>query len=465
MVDQAILEKALRIVSPYGDYADIYVEEKSTLQIILEDQKIEKILTGIDAGAGLRILKNFKTIYGHTNDLSEKSIIELANSLKDLSKGSHWKGTRGSELTVGITKQRPTVDFKFLIRPEEVPLRDKLLLLQKAEGVARESSLVKQVKVTYSEVIKNVKVINSRGRFAEDERIYTTFTIHVIASLDGELQVGYEAIGGLQGFELLKGDAPLKSAEIARNRVILMLKARKAPGGRMPVVISSEAGGTMIHEAIGHGLEADLSQNGLSVFGGKTGMPVASPLITVIDDATMPGKRGSFRFDDEGTPAERTILVAEGILKNYMYDILTGMKDGVNSTGNGRRESYRYKPIPRMTNTIIAPGKDDPEDIIRSVEKGLFVKKMGGGQVNTVTGDFVFEVQEGYLIEKGKVSEPVRGATLTGNGPEVLKAIDMVGNDLGFSIGTCGKDSQGVPVSDGMPTVRIPEMVVGGIIQ
>jgi TldD protein len=194
-------------------------------------------------------------------------------------------------------------------------------------------------------------------------------------------------------------------------------------------------------------------------------MPVASPLITVIDDATMPGKRGSFRFDDEGTPAERTILVAEGILKNYMYDILTGMKDGVNSTGNGRRESYRYKPIPRMTNTIIAPGKDDPEDIIRSVEKGLFVKKMGGGQVNTVTGDFVFEVQEGYLIEKGKVSEPVRGATLTGNGPEVLKAIDMVGNDLGFSIGTCGKDSQGVPVSDGMPTVRIPEMVVGGIIQ
>jgi len=459
MLDQAILERALKVISSAGDYTDIYLEERSTLQIHLEDKRIEKISTGIDSGIGIRIVKDFKTFYAHTNDLSESSIIGLAEALKSLA------NKESLEKTLSIEIQRPPIDFDILKRPDEVPLEQKCSLLFKADEIARISPLIKQVKITYSDTIKRVRIINSLGRSSEDERIYTTFVIHVIASSDGELQTGYESIGGLAGFEILDQDAPLRAAEIARERVLLMLKARKAPGGRMPVVISSEAGGTMIHEAIGHGLEADLSQNGLSVFSNKKGEVVASPLITVIDDATIPFKRGSFRFDDEGTPAQKTVLVEKGILKTYMYDVITAMKDGVSSTGNGRRESYRHKPIPRMTNTIIAPGKDKPEDIIRSVERGLFVKKMGGGQVNTVTGDFVFEVQEGYLIEKGKISEPVRGATLTGNGPEVLKAIDMVGNDIGFSIGTCGKDSQGVPVSDGMPTIRIPEMIVGGVVQ
>jgi TldD protein len=198
------------------------------------------------------------------------------------------------------------------------------------------------------------------------------------------------------------------------------------------------------------------------VFSNKKELQVASRLITVLDDSTLSSKSGSFRFDDEGTPAQRTVLVDNGILKNYMYDRLTAMKDGTMSTGNGRRESYQHRPIPRMSNTLIAEGETSPEKIVLSLEKGLIVKKMGGGQVNTVTGDFVFDVQEGYLIEKGRKGEPVRGATLTGNGPEILKSIDMVGNDLGFSIGTCGKDSQGVPVSDAMPTIRIPEIVVGG---
>jgi TldD protein len=459
MLDQAILEKVLKVISSAGDYADIYLEERSTLQIYLEDKRIERISTGIDSGAGIRVIKDFKTFYAHTNDLSEKSIIELAKELKALAR------RETQEKTLRIERQKPHIDFDILKRPDEVPLHQKSSILLKADEVARSSPLIKQVKITYSDTIKRLRIINSLGRISEDERIYTTFVIHVIASSDGELQTGYESIGGLAGFEILDQDAPLRSAEIARERVLLMLKARKAPGGRMPVVISSEAGGTMIHEAIGHGLEADLSQNGLSVFSNKKGEVVASSLITVVDDATIPSKRGSFRFDDEGTPAQKTVLVEKGILKTYMYDVITAMKDGVSSTGNGRRESYRHKPIPRMTNTIIVPGKDKPEEILRSVERGLFVKKMGGGQVNTVTGDFVFEVQEGYLIEKGKISEPVRGATLTGNGPDVLKAIDMVGSDIGFSIGTCGKDSQGVPVSDGMPTIRIPEMIVGGMVQ
>jgi TldD protein len=232
--------------------------------------------------------------------------------------------------------------------------------------------------------------------------------------------------------------------------------------GRMAVVLSSEAGGTMIHEAIGHGLEADLAQQGLSVYSKKIGEKVASSLITVVDDPTLPQKRGSYVFDDEGVASRRTILVEEGILKGYLYDRLSALEDGVESSGNGRRESYQHKPIPRMSNTMILPGKMSPEEIVHSVEKGLFVRKMGGGQVNTVNGDFIFEVNEGYLIEKGSVGEAVRGAILIGNGPQVLKEIDMVGSDLGFGIGTCGKDGQGVPVADAQPTLRIPELVVGG---
>ena len=241
-----------------------------------------------------------------------------------------------------------------------------------------------------------------------------------------------------------------------------MLSARKAPGGRMPVVLSSEAGGTMVHEAVGHGLEADLSQNGLSVYTGRVGEQIGSPLVTVLDDATLPGRRGSFRFDDEGIEAQKTVLVENGVLKGFMYDRITAMKDNASSTGNGRRESYQARPIPRMTNTMIASGESDPADIIRACEKGLLVKKMGGGQVNTVNGDFVFEINEGYMIEKGQVGEPVRGATLVGNGPAVLKSITMVGTDLGFAIGTCGKDGQGAPVSDAQPTLMITDIVVGG---
>jgi TldD protein len=218
----------------------------------------------------------------------------------------------------------------------------------------------------------------------------------------------------------------------------------------------------MIHEAIGHGLEADLAQYGMSVYAHKRGEQVASPLVTVIDDATLPHRRGSYRFDDEGVPSQRTVLVDKGTLSSYLYDRLAAARDKVPPTGNGRRESYRHRPIPRMSNTFIAPGDSAVDDIIKCTPRGLYVKRMGGGQVNTVTGDFVFEVQEGYMIEDGTIGEPVREATLSGNGPDVLKSIDMIASDLGFSIGTCGKDSQGVPVSDAMPTLRIQELVVGG---
>jgi TldD protein len=318
--------------------------------------------------------------------------------------------------------------------------------------------------VTYRESRQQVVIANSDGAMVEDDRLYLTALVHVVAADGDVIQTGYEPVGGLAGMELLDAYPLTKAAETAARRAVMMLSARKAPAGRMPVVLSSEAGGTMIHEAVGHGLEADLAQSGLSVYSNRIGDRIASPLITVVDDATLESKRGSFRFDDEGTDAERTILVDKGILKTFMYDRLTAIKDGTTSTGNGRRESYKNRPIPRMTNTMITPGESDPGEILRTTPEGLFVKKMGGGQVNTVNGDFVFEVSEGYLIENGSIGEPVRGATLTGNGPHVLMSIDRVGSDLGFSIGTCGKDGQGSPVSDAQPTLRIPDITVGGIV-
>ncbi|HIP86457.1 MAG TPA: TldD/PmbA family protein, partial [Aquifex sp.] len=252
-------------------------------------------------------------------------------------------------------------------------------------------------------------------------------------------------------------------AQIATQRALLLTKAKPAPAGEFTVVMDSKAGGTMIHEAVGHGLEADLVQKGVSVYEkSKLGKKVASPLVTVIDDATIPHHNGSFFVDDEGVPAQRKVLIENGILVGYMYDRLSAFKDGVESTGNGRRESYKHIPLVRMTNTFIAPGKDNPEDIIADTKRGIYIVKMGGGEVNTTTGDFVFEVSQAYLIENGKITYPIKGAVLIGNGPKALQNIDAVGRDLGWAIGTCGKNGQGVPVTDGQPTIRIKNLTLGG---
>ncbi|NTU43870.1 MAG: TldD/PmbA family protein [Nitrospirales bacterium] len=461
MIDDSILAGLLkRVLSRGGEYADIFVEHRSSTAIQLEDDKIEKVLVGAVSGVGMRLICNGKTAYGFANDFSESSLSELADTV---SKAFSNGGGSGGDRVIDMKRMKPLVTFPVKTVPSAVPVSDKVALVKRGNDVARRfDSRIRQVSAIYRDSLQRVKVFTSEGSIAEEERSYTMGMVQVVA-MDGEtIQTGYEPVGGLIGYELFDENPMELVGEKAAERAVLMLRARRAPGGRMPVVISSEAGGTMIHEAIGHGLEADLAQQGLSVYSGKKGEQVASSVITVIDDATLPYKRGSFSFDDEGTPSQRNVLVKDGILVSYMYDKYSAMKDGVPSTGNGRRESYEAKPIPRMTNTFIAPGAMDPREVVRSVDKGLLVRKMGGGQVNTVTGDFVFEVQEGYLIENGEVGEPVRGATLVGSGPQVLQSIDMVGSDLGFSIGTCGKDSQGVPVSDAMPTLRIPEIVVGG---
>src|SRR3989344_5169231 len=452
-----------------GDFADIFMEETVNTSIICEEDRIEKVISGRDRGLGLRVIFDFKTAYAYTNDLTEKGLLELAEIVsKAVKQGRTQKDiSLVKPVPVGLKQGKDIAQgFPIKTTPSSVDLLKKVELVKKGNSFARGfDKRIGQVKVVYGDGFRQMAVVNSLGQWIEEDRTGVLFLVQVVAREGDVVQTGYEPIGGVMGLEIFEQSPPEKVAETAAKRAILMLRARKASGGKMPVVLSSEAGGTMIHEAVGHGLEADLAQQGLSVYSGKVGAKIASPLITVIDDATIPYKRGSFFFDDEGSPSQKTILVENGVLKNYMYDRLTAMKDGTVSTGNGRRESYHHRPIPRMTNTLIASGKSKPEDIIRSLEKGLFVEKMGGGQVNTVNGDFVFEVTEGYLIENGRVGEPVRGATLAGNGPEILKNIDMLGSDLGFGIGTCGKDAQGVHVADAQQTLRIHSIIVGGEVR
>jgi len=440
-----------------GEYADLYVEKTSPTALFLEDGKVEKVVSGLEAGAGLRVIIGLKTIYAYTNDLGERALLGLAESVAR----ACGKGAR--DVTLDLRVKRPSVDYVIVEPPETVDVGRKLALVKAADASARGfDPAVTQVTVIYRDTAQEVTLAASDGTLADDRRNYTLCAVNAVAKRGGNVQTGYEAAGGNIGFEIFSAETPELIGLKAAGRAVMMLTARKAPGGRMPVVLSSEAGGTMVHEAVGHGLEADLAQNGLSVYSGRIGETIGSPLVTVIDDATIPNRRGSFRFDDEGVDAQRTALVDKGVLKGFMYDRLTAMKDNATSTGNGRRDSYQSRPIPRMTNTLIAPGGSEPASIIRACDRGLLVKKMGGGQVNTVNGDFVFEISEGYIIEKGVVGEPVRGATLVGNGPAVLKGITMVGSDLGYSIGTCGKDGQGAPVSDAQPTIFISDIVVGG---
>lgn len=453
----AVLKRAL---SSGGEFADVYIERSAPLSLVCEDGRLEKVMSGIDCGAGLRLIFGLHTAYAYTNELTTASLLELADAVRQAAAGEIHRAN------INLVRKNPRVDLPVTKAPENVETSWKVGMVLQANRVARSfDPRIRQAMVTYRENRQQVLIANSDGELAEDERMYLTALVQVVAADGDVVQTGYEPVGGIAGLELFDAYPLEKAAETAARRAVTMLSARKAPAGRMPVVLSSDAGGTMIHEAIGHGLEADLAQSGLSVYSGRVGERIASPLITVVDDATLPGKRGSFRFDDEGVHAERTVLVDKGVLTTFMFDRLTAMKAGAMSTGNGRRESYKHRPIPRMTNTLIAPGESDPEDILRSTPKGLFVKKMGGGQVNTVNGDFVFEVSEGYLIENGKIGELVRGATLTGNGPRALLSIDRVGADLGFSIGTCGKDGQGAPVSDAQPTLRIPELTVGGEVE
>lgn len=441
-----------------GDFAEIYFEHRRGTSIICEAHRIEKFLVTSESGVAMRVVMGDRSAFAYTNDAS--SLDDLADTVASAVRAGSFPGG------ISLRKRSPVSIVQMDIDPGGVSPRDKIAQVQKADTVAwgMDDSVV-QARVMYGDGSRRVFVANSLGFIAEDSRDSLVFMVQGIVTRDSLMETGYEPVGGSRGYELLTEIPPEEVARRAISRALTTLRARRAPAGPMPVVLSSEAGGTMIHEAIGHGLEADLAGEGLSVYSGKLGQQVASPAITVIDDGSIRGLRGSMGCDDEGSPTQRSVLVDKGVLAGFMTDLLSARKYGLPLTGNARRESYRHRPVPRMTNTMIQPGPLDPDEVVKKAARGIFVKKMGGGQVNTVTGDFVFNISEGYLIENGSVGEPVRGATLIGNGPKVLSSIELVGNDLGFGIGTCGKDGQGVPVADAQPTLLIPEITVGGEIR
>jgi TldD protein len=449
----------------WGDFAEIFAEHRADTSIVLDDGQLDKVSAGEEGGAGVRVFQGQTSAYVYTTDLSRAGLVEAMQIASAAAKQRASPGETVAALDRG-SSQLPITNYQLL--PDSIPLATKVAVVRNANQVARAlGSEIRQVTATYADYIQDITIVNSLEEVAQDRRVRTVFNINVVAQLDNIIQTAMESTGGLAGFEQVAGDVPEKLARRAADRALRMLRARPAPAGTMPVICAAEAGGVLVHEAMGHGMEADfnLPSKPMSVFAGKIGELVAHPKVSIIDDATIPGLYGSYRFDDEGIPAQKRVLIENGFLRNYMHDRKTAREMRVAPNGGGRRQSFRHTPMPRMTNTLMLAGNDDPAAIIRSVARGLLVKQMGGGQVNIVSGDFVFKVQEAYLIENGQITDPVRGATLIGCGPAILKIIDLVGNDTGPTrIGTCGKYDQGAPVGHGIPTVRIPEIVVGGIV-
>ncbi len=458
------------LLSKGGVYGEVFVERRRACGLGLEMGRMEDVLASEAFGASLRIIEGETTRFA---DLISPTQEELLEAARTLAAPGH-----GSAVPVPALVHRPVpTPCPIEIDPATVPLSDKVALVREADRLAREAGealrpgALRQVAASYGDSTQEVWIASAEvsaegveAILSADLRVQGVLRLSVVAGEGEELQRGYAVHGESKGFEQFGGPAAKEIAEEAvRLAFLLAFEAKPAPAGTFPVVLSSSAGGTMIHEACGHGLEADLALAGMSAFAGKLGQKVAAEGVTIIDDGTLPSKRGSQAVDDEGNAASRVVLIENGILKQYLQSRKTARRSGVEPTGNGRRESYRHLPIPRMRNTFLAAGTEAPEAILKDLDRGLYVKHMGGGQVETVTGNFVFEVSEGYWVEKGVPLYPVKRATLSGCGPEVLQQLTRIGSDLAhFDIGTCGKDGQGVPVSDALPTILCPALVVGG---
>jgi TldD protein len=454
--------RALRTaLSRGGEWAELFWERSNVVTLALDDNKLEDAITGVDQGGGIRVTAGDRGVYANGNVNDGDDLLAIAG--RAAAAIADDGGTREVTAISADRLPRPSV---VKVDPRTVPIERKVALMKLANERARASDpRVHQVTVLYRESVQDVVVANSEGRFRTDSRTRLVFGVLVTAKQGDVLESGYKAKAGTEGFEMLTEEAVLETTDTAARLAVQNVAAEPAPAGTYTVVLASDAGGTLIHESVGHGLEADLNLKGMSVYSGRLGQKVASELITVIDDGTDPGRRGTQAMDDEGTQTHRTVLIEKGILKTYLSDKKHARKLGIPESGNGRRESFRHLPICRMTTTMIAPGTSDPAAILASVKDGIFVKGMGGGQVDVVSGNFAFEITECYRIRDGKQAEPLRGATLVGQGPKLMSEIDMVGTDLGYSVGTCGKDGQGAPVADAQPTLRIPSVVVGGKVK
>jgi TldD protein len=460
VLDESVIESTLATaLKTGGDFAEVFVEDKRSSSAMLDDGRVEELSSGRDRGAGIRVVVGDTTGFAHTADLSPAGLATAAEAAAAAARSGG-----GGVTTVALTRQEAPRRNDVAVLPESVGKGAKVDLLRRADEAARaEGGAIRQVRARYGDSRRQILVANSDGLLAADDQVRTLFVVSAVAFGDTGMQTGYESVGRTVGFELFDRYEVEDVARTSANRAITKLAARPAPSGTLPVVIGPGGGGVLFHEACGHGLEKDLVDKGASVFAGRMGEQVASPLVTLVDDGTMSEEWGCFSIDDEGTPARRNVLIQDGVLTDYMWDFLRSRKEGRAVSGNGRRQSYQHLPMVRMTNTYLLGGESDPADIVSSTERGVYVASLGGGQVNTASGDFVFGMTEAYLIEDGAITEPIREGNLIGNGPKVLTEIDAVGNDFAMGKpGTCGKDGQGVPVGDGVPTLRVKALTVGG---
>ncbi len=455
------LEKYLSAaLSAGGDYADLYFEYMTSTSLMVDESMVKSASQGISAGCGVRVISGERTGYAYTDDLSPARILHAARTAALIASAP------AKTQVVGFQQKPSRSLYPIAVPSVDAEITAKVELLMRADASARGyDPRIKEVRASYADEMREIMVAGSDGTFAEDSQPMARMSVACIAKTETNSARGSSGGGGRVALDFFFGEkTPEHFAREASRQAVLQLDAREAPAGEMEVVLGPGWPGVLLHEAIGHGLEADFNRKQTSAFAGLIGKRVASDKCTIVDNGTMPSRRGSVNVDDEGQPTQNTVLIEKGILKGYLSDKLSAKLMGIADTGNGRRESYEHIPMPRMTNTYMLAGQDAPEDIIRSVKHGVYAVNFGGGQVDITSGKFVFSASEAYLIEDGRVTAPIKGATLIGNGPDVLTRVSMVGNDLQLDegVGTCGKDGQAVPVGVGIPTLKVDRLTVGG---
>ncbi len=458
MLDKRFIEQLLnKALDSAADFAEVFIEEKKQSSIVMQSSTIEQAVNQDVFGVGIRVAKGHHSVYGYTNSKHPDDLLKLTQDLSESFTGERVRET----IKLGQLKTGTAHAIKKM--PDTIDMADKATLVRRANQAARAfDDAIKQVSVSYMDYVQNVWVASSEDIYTHDQRVRTRLGIYSVASDGKDMQSGFNGPGGHYGFEFYHTFDVEAAAQEASRTAVTMLKADECPSGVMPVVIDNGFGGVIFHEACGHSLEATSVAKNASVFSGKQGEQIANPIVTAIDDGTIENAWGSANFDDEGRPQQKRVLIKEGVLQTYMVDYLNGKRMNAASTGSGRRESYKYAPTSRMSNTYIDNGESTFDEIIQATPYGLYAKKMGGGSVNPSTGDFNFAVMEAYMIRDGKISEPVKGATLIGTGKDALKKIDMVGDNLLRAQGMCGSVSGSIPTDVGQPTLRVSSMTVGG---
>ena len=458
MLSKDILSSVLaRCLITGGDFAEIFEEDSLDTSIGILNGKVENSISGRTHGIGIRIFKGFKSVYAYTNNTSLTALLDTAQ------KAALALGELKEDISIVLTEKTVINNNPIIYIPSSISLNKKIEVMKKGYKAAKDyNEEISQVSVSYLDKEQNILIANTEGLLVEDKRVRTRLAISSVASKNGENQTGFEGPGAHKGFELFNDIDPEYYGREASRVAHTMLHAKNCPAGKMPVAIDNGFGGVIFHEACGHSLEATAVAKGNSVFTNMLGKQIASTKVTAIDDGTIPNAWGSLNIDDEGNKTRRNVLIEDGILKGYLIDKLNGRRMGMEATGSSRRQSYKYAPTSRMTNTYIAAGNDDEKEIIKSISNGLYAKKMGGGSVNPVTGEFNFAVSEGYIVKNGEIQEPVRGASLIGKGSEVLMNIDMVGKNLEQGQGMCGSVSGSIPTNVGQPMIRVKEITVGG---